>query len=103
MLKYIGIELVFMLDHRCQARSRHLEFTGNKSFPLALNIVCKAMVFFCVLHGTYMCMYSHQCIRLAVGICVYVEPAQRVKCYMCHSVSHAPVCHDVVWASNNVT
>jgi hypothetical protein len=52
MPKYIGIELVFMVDHRCQARLRHLESIGNKGFPLALNIVRKAMVFstHCMVH-----------------------------------------------------
>jgi hypothetical protein len=55
MKKFIDIELVFMVDHRYQARSRHLESTDNKSFPLALKRVCKAMVF-------SMCCMVHTCV-----------------------------------------
>jgi hypothetical protein len=71
MPKYIDIELVFMVDHSCEAWSRHLETTGNKSFSLALNRMCKAMIF-----STH---YMVWCIRLATSIHIYGEPAQGVN------------------------
>jgi hypothetical protein len=38
--------------------------------------------FFNALHGTYMCMYNQQCIRLVVSVHVYVELTQRVNPYI---------------------